>query len=150
MQAHRVVSINTSPSHKHYGFTLIELMLVVAIIGILSAISLPAYTNYILKGKIKAAQADLVALSLHVENYYQRRLSYPASGTADTAATKALFSGWSPAQGSDFKYELTNASSTKYTVKATGTSSALTGCILTLDQTNARTASECLNLGTTW
>lgn len=142
--------MSTSHPLKHSGFTLVELMIVVAIIGILSAIAVPSYSKYILRGKVKAAQADLVALSLNLENYYQRRLSYPTAGTANTAATTALFSGWNPAQGSDFKYELTNASSISYTVKATGTSSSLTGCTLTLNHTNERIANGCPGSGATW
>lgn len=144
-----------TPSHtlgpdKSSGFTLIELMITVAIIGILSVIALPAYNNHILKGKIKAAQADLVALSLNVENFYQRQLSYPTSGTATTEATEALFTGWSPAQKADFEYALTDASSTSYTLKATGNSSGLSGCSLTLDQASVRAASGCPATGTTW
>lgn len=150
MQQKLIVSIKVSTPRKHVGFTLIELMIAVAIIGILSAIALPAYNNYILKGKVKAAQADLVALSLNVENHYQRQLTYPASGADSTAATKALFSGWNPAQKDDFKYELTNASATSYTVKATGTTSGVSGCTLTLDHENKRVASGCPGSGTTW
>ena len=142
--------MSTSHPLKHSGFTLVELMIVVAIIGILSAIAVPSYSKYILRGKVKAAQADLVALSLNLENYYQRRLSYPTAGTANTAATKALFSGWNPAQKDDFKYELTNASATSYTVKATGTTSGVSGCTLTLDHENKRVASGCPGSGTTW
>lgn len=54
------------------GFTLIELMIVVAIVAILAAIALPSYERYVKKSRARGASADLVALSLTLENRFQK------------------------------------------------------------------------------
>ncbi|MGL5251209.1 MAG: pilin [Enterovibrio sp.] len=77
--------------HKKSGFSLIELMIVVAIIGILSAIALPAYQNYIKKAELGTALATLNALKVNVEEYVSRTGTFPSSseltdlGTASDA-----------------------------------------------------------------
>jgi type IV pilus assembly protein PilA len=52
------------------GFTLIELMIVVAIIGILAAVAIPAFINYLKKGKASEAQENLQAIYKGAETYY--------------------------------------------------------------------------------
>jgi len=130
--------------HKYKGFTLIEMMIVVAVIAILAGIALPAYNSYVNRGKIKTAQADLVALSLNFANEYQRKLQYPASGT-DLSTTQKLidrYKGWSPASKDfDFKAETTIAS---YKVFATGKgTSGIGGCVISLDKDNDRKIASC-------
>ena len=55
------------------GFTLIELMIVVAIIGILAAIAIPAYQDYTAKSKASAALADIAALKTGYEMHYTEK-----------------------------------------------------------------------------
>lgn len=126
------------------GFTLIEMMFVVAIIAILAAISVPAYNNYIARGKIKTVQADLTALSLNFENYYQRMLQYPSNNYANTGDIKYVFKGWVPASNaSDFTFTSTDASASAYSVVATGQGGGLSGCVIKLEHDGDKTITNC-------
>jgi type IV pilus assembly protein PilA len=87
------------------GFTLIELMIVVAIIGILAAIAIPQFTSYRRKAQDTAAKSALKYLSTSMENYYASYNTYTADRTNLTgwtvepnialAVTGANFTSWS-------------------------------------------------------
>lgn len=129
------------------GFTLMEILIVIAIIGILTAVALPSYQSYVLKSRAKSATADLMALSLVVENQYQKSLTYLTSATTTTATTQTAYSGWYPAQSAYFTYTYgytaANSAATpavleSYTLTATGLSS--NNCTLTFTSPNTRNA----------
>ena len=135
---------------SHKGFTLIELMIVISIVGILATIAIPSYQNYITKSKIKEAQANLIALSLSAENSYQRTLSYPTADLTTTSAiqTHNIFKTWNASSNAfNFKYKSTDGNN--YIVEAVGTETRLSGCTLTLSNTGTRTALGC-NPSTDW
>lgn len=112
------------------GFTLIEVMIVVAIVGVLTAIAVPAYGDYVKRGRITEAVSGLSDMRVKMEQFFQDNRTYVGACVAGTVAPL-------PANTTQFTFSCSSLSASAYTVSATGTST-MAGFTYTVDQSNVR------------
>ena len=105
-----------------YGFSLIELMIVVAIISILAAIAFPAYDAYVIRGKRAEGRALLMDSASKMEKHYGDCLKFGSTiaATRDCAAGNVNFCGKTTCESETGKYEVAiiNGSVNAYTLTA--------------------------------
>ena len=109
---------------KSEGFTLIELMIVVAIIGILAAIAIPNFLTYQCKSKQSEAKTNLGGIGTSEEAYFAEYDTYKA-------ATSNI--GWRPKGSKRYSFTIAAASNT-FLATATGTSPQVSGDVWTYSQ----------------
>lgn len=135
------------------GFTLIELMIVVAIIGILAGIAVPQYNDYVRKAQMAEATSGLVQLRVRLEQYYQDNRNYGSAGYCGGGDKTRLRQPAESCGGGECTWEneiasrhfalgcALGGSDQSYTLTATGIAGHVTGSgltVLTLDQSNTR------------
>lgn len=96
-----------SPSH---GFTLVEMMIVIAIVAILAAIAIPSYHDYIVTTRRSDGQIALLDLSTRLERFFNENNSFVG------ASIPTIYPATSP-EGF-YNLQITNTTATNYTIQA--------------------------------
>lgn len=117
------------------GFTLIELMIVVAVIGILMAIAIPNYSEYVTRSRITRATAALSDMRVRMEQFFQDNRVYPTACSATpTAAQIALPSA---AANPDFIFDCPTLTASTFAIRASG-QGKMDGFVYTVNQSNVK------------
>lgn len=115
------------------GFTLIELMIVVVIIGILGSIAIPSYSEYVKRGKAAEATSNLANLKIRMEQYFQDNKTYQDTGVFTAPCSPAA------AEAKLFAYACTVQTPTTFTITATAVSGkGIDGFIFSINEANAK------------
>lgn len=113
------------------GFTLVELMIVVAIVSILAVIAVPAYTNYTIRGKIPDATTFLAGKRVQMEQFFQDNHTYAGAPACLNDSTSSKYF--------TFSCPAATYTATTYTIQADGVGS-MQGFTYTIDENNAKSS----------
>jgi len=137
--SHRLASLparalSLSSARRPRGFTLIEVMVTVAIVGILAGIAIPAYSDYVRRGQLPEAFGALSDYRVKMEQYYQDNRNYGVAGCADV--NPPSWNGFAAQKYFTFDCRLLGGGQ-QYTITATGATGGARGHTYTLTTTDA-------------
>lgn len=124
------------------GFTLVELMIVVVVIGILASIGIPAYNDYVTRGKLVEGTSTLSDARVKMEQFFQDNRTYDAGG--GTTCPPAI-----PTETTNFTYACSNLTATTYIVTATGKGN-LSAFGYSINQANTKSSNTPWGSGACW
>lgn len=125
------------PAHRRLGFTLIEVLMAIVIVGILASVAFPSYVDYVRRGKITEATSALATMRVQMEQYFQDNRTY-----ADVAGVPAPCTATSsvapPPNARYFTFTCARTANT-FTITATGVAAeGMGGFVYTVNELNAQ------------
>jgi type IV pilus assembly protein PilE len=129
------------PRCAEHGFTLIELMIAVAIVSILAAVAYPSYVDYIRRGQLPEGMTYLSDYRVKLEQYYQDHRGYGTAGGTVCAdeAPAPTWNTFAPSGTKFFTFSCAlGADNQSYTLTATGSGGRAVGHTYTLSQSNVK------------
>jgi type IV pilus assembly protein PilE len=121
---HRNIS---SPPVRDRGFSLLELMIALAIAGIASAFAIPSYQEYAIRGKLPEAHMNLVAKRIQLEQWFQDNRTYVGAPACGLDAASSQY----------FDFSCAAVAAATFTLQAAGKGS-MAGFTFTINQANAK------------
>ena len=121
------------------GFTLIEVLITVAIVAILAAVALPSYRDYIRRGQVSEAFNFLSDYRVKLEQYFQDNKNYGTTdgGPCANAVDAPAWSNFSSNAARYFRFSCTRVGN-GYLLIATGSSGEAVGHVFTVNDVNAQ------------
>lgn len=133
------------PARRHAtaGFTLIEIMVAVALVAILASLGYPSYVDYIRRGQLQEAFAALPDYRVKLEQYFQDNKNYGTTngGACANGANAPAWSNFVPANAKFFTYACV-VNGTGYTITATGTGGKTVGFVYTVNDANLQATTQ--------
>lgn len=132
----------SSPIVRSAGFSLIELMIVVAIVAILAMVALPAYQEYIMRSRLIDAHSKLGDLRVQMEKYFMDNRTYISGAACGVTATAIAAYNTDAARNFDFSCPVGPLTANTYTLQAVGRAAkGMAGFTFTVNEANAKTSS---------